>query len=188
MSSIKLTPNASGTGIFTVAAPNSNTDRTLTLPDSTGTFLTTGTAGVPVNGPAFSAYRASNQSISAATYTKIQFGSEDFDTASCYDSSTNYRFTPNVAGYYQISSTISISAYSNRYTAYLYKNGSSFLIGLSNTGNGTNTDSVGVYGTIYLNGSTDYVEIYVQGNNAVTVEGSSGRETYFQAFLARSAT
>lgn len=40
MSSIKLSPNASGTGIFTVAAPNSNTDRTLTLPDSTGTIAT----------------------------------------------------------------------------------------------------------------------------------------------------
>lgn len=40
MSSIKLSPNASGTGIFTIAAPNSNTDRTLTLPDSTGTIAT----------------------------------------------------------------------------------------------------------------------------------------------------
>ena len=40
MSSVKLSPNASGTGIFTVAAPNSNTDRTLTLPDSTGTIAT----------------------------------------------------------------------------------------------------------------------------------------------------
>lgn len=40
MSSIKLSPNASGTGIFTIAAPNSNTDRTLTLPDQTGTVLT----------------------------------------------------------------------------------------------------------------------------------------------------
>lgn len=39
MSSIKLSPNASGTGIFTVAAPATNTDRTLTLPDNTGTLL-----------------------------------------------------------------------------------------------------------------------------------------------------
>jgi hypothetical protein len=40
MSQIKLSPNASGTGIFTIASPNSNTDRTLTLPDQTGTVLT----------------------------------------------------------------------------------------------------------------------------------------------------
>ena len=41
MSKIALTPNSSGTGTFTLAAPNSNTSRTLTLPDSTGELLTT---------------------------------------------------------------------------------------------------------------------------------------------------
>ncbi len=51
MSKITLAPNPSGTGIFTVAAPNSNTNRTLTLPDNTGTILTSasnlsGVAGV----------------------------------------------------------------------------------------------------------------------------------------------
>jgi len=40
MSQIKVQGNASGTGIFTIASPNSNTDRTLTLPDQTGTVLT----------------------------------------------------------------------------------------------------------------------------------------------------
>lgn len=40
MSKISLTPNASGTGNFTIASPNSNTDRTLTLPDATGTVVT----------------------------------------------------------------------------------------------------------------------------------------------------
>jgi len=40
MSKIAFTPNASGTGTFSIAAPNSNSDRTLTLPDATGTVLT----------------------------------------------------------------------------------------------------------------------------------------------------
>jgi len=40
MSKIALTPNASGSGTFTIAAPNSDTDRTLTLPDEAGTVLT----------------------------------------------------------------------------------------------------------------------------------------------------
>ena len=40
MSIVKVQGNASGTGIFTVASPNSNTDRTLTLPDSSGTVAT----------------------------------------------------------------------------------------------------------------------------------------------------
>ena len=47
MSSIKLSPNASGTGEFTIAAPNSNTNRTLTLPDATGTIQVSGN---PISG------------------------------------------------------------------------------------------------------------------------------------------
>ena len=40
MSSIKLSPNASGTGIFTISSPNSNNNYTFTLPTETGTVLT----------------------------------------------------------------------------------------------------------------------------------------------------
>ena len=45
MSKISFQPNAVGSGTFTIASPNSGTNRTLTLPDETGTVLTT--AGVP---------------------------------------------------------------------------------------------------------------------------------------------
>ena len=55
MSRIALEGNALGTGTFTIASPNSNTSRTLTLPDATGTINTSGsvnevpagTAGAP---------------------------------------------------------------------------------------------------------------------------------------------
>jgi hypothetical protein len=40
MSKVAITGNASGTGVFTIASPNSNTDRTLNLPDSAGTIAT----------------------------------------------------------------------------------------------------------------------------------------------------
>ncbi len=46
MSQVKIQGNVSGTGIFTIASPNSNTDRTLTLPDSTGTIALQNGAGV----------------------------------------------------------------------------------------------------------------------------------------------
>lgn len=45
MSSVRLSGNASGTGILTVASPNTNSNRTLTLPDNTGTLLSTASAG-----------------------------------------------------------------------------------------------------------------------------------------------
>lgn len=38
MSSVALQGNASGTGAFVIASPNSNSNRTLTLPDATGTL------------------------------------------------------------------------------------------------------------------------------------------------------
>jgi hypothetical protein len=44
MSRITLAPNASGSGTLTVAAPNTNTDRTITLPDATGTVNVSGLA------------------------------------------------------------------------------------------------------------------------------------------------
>lgn len=47
MSLVKVQGNASGTGIFTIASPNSNTDRTLTLPDATGTVQVSGN---PISG------------------------------------------------------------------------------------------------------------------------------------------
>ena len=40
MSRVVIQGNASGTGDFTIAAPNSNTNRTLTLPDVSGTLVT----------------------------------------------------------------------------------------------------------------------------------------------------
>ena len=42
MSKIAFTPNASGSGIFTVASPNTDSNYTLTLPESTSTVLTDG--------------------------------------------------------------------------------------------------------------------------------------------------
>jgi hypothetical protein len=43
MSKISITSNASGTGVFTISSPATNTDRTLTLPDEAGTVLTNAT-------------------------------------------------------------------------------------------------------------------------------------------------
>ena len=47
MAKVKITGHASGTGVFTVTAPNSNTDRTITLPDATATLATTAEAFNP---------------------------------------------------------------------------------------------------------------------------------------------
>ena len=46
MAKVKIQGHASGTGVLTVTAPNTSTDRTITLPDATGTLATTADTGV----------------------------------------------------------------------------------------------------------------------------------------------
>jgi hypothetical protein len=46
LSKISLSGNASGTGTFTIASPSGNTDRTLDLPDNSGTVVSTGSTAV----------------------------------------------------------------------------------------------------------------------------------------------
>ena len=50
MSKIALTPNGSGTGTFTLASPNSNTSRAITLPDVDGELLTSTGDGSALTG------------------------------------------------------------------------------------------------------------------------------------------
>lgn len=87
MSKIALSGNVSGTGTFTIASPNGNTDRTLTVPDASGTILTTATAGVPVNGPAFSEHASAATTLANTTFTKVLLATEVFDTNSNFASS-----------------------------------------------------------------------------------------------------
>lgn len=119
--------------------------------------------------PAFSAYRATtNQSISNATTTKVQLNAEEFDTNSNFDSTTNYRFTPTVAGYYQMNGSVAFNTTTmNLCVLFIYKNGSAFKRGtyISAT---QSTDSVGVVsGLIYFNGTSDYAELYAYINATV---------------------
>ena len=55
MAKVKIQGNASGTGILTVTAPNTSTDRTITLPDATSTIATTTdvAAKAPIASPEF---------------------------------------------------------------------------------------------------------------------------------------
>ena len=181
MSNIAMTPNASGTGTFSIASPATNTDRTLTLPDQNGTILMNATPGVPVNGPAFSAYPSSAQTLSSGTFTKIQFNAELFDTSSNYNT-TNYRFTPTVAGYYSVFARVAANTSPTSIICSIYKNGSETYRGdqTASTSNG------GVYTLMYLNGSTDYIEIYcIFGAEQGVVTNPA--LSYFQAAMIRSA-
>jgi hypothetical protein len=117
--------------------------------------------------PAFSAYGvAVNQTLVASTDTKITFNTEEYDTDGCF---TNSRFTPTKAGYYVISAYFSINAPSSATTRmYLFKNGALYKY-LESKYAGTGDDDMGGTAQVYLNGSTDYVEIYALSTQATTI-------------------
>ena len=143
-------------------------------------------SGVAGTGPAFSAYFGASQSISSGAFVKLQFNTENFDTNSNYDSTTNYRFTPTVSGYYLFTAQaqFNLPASSGQNILALYKNGTSYAYI-------TNINQAGAFpcpnGSILvsMNGTTDYVEIYgyQQSGSATTVSNPA----YFSGFLTRSA-
>lgn len=133
--------------------------------------------GVAGTGPAFSASHSTggDQSVSANTWTKVLYETEEYDTASCFSSS---RFTPNVAGYYQVNASLYGGGTLQQM---VYKNGSQNKYVGSNAGSGVVQGSC----VVYLNGSSDYIEIY--GNTTSTAFYTSSTNIWFQATLVKAA-
>lgn len=139
--------------------------------------------------PAFSAYSNATQSVTTATATKVAINTEEYDTNSNYDPTTNYRFTPTVAGYYQVNGVLRVggSTITAAYIA-LYKNGSVYQRGTEYNQTLGVTQLTGSW-LIYLNGSTDYIELYgLVSGTAVTFNYATNFATsFFQASMVRAA-
>jgi hypothetical protein len=176
---MSLVLQSSSGGSVTINEPTTASNFTQTLPAATGTVMVSG------NMPAFSAYQSSNQTLSSTTWTKLQFQTEEFDTANAFDSTTNYRFTPLVAGYYQVSGGLLINSSATSIRLNIYKNGSAFKnLALTNS---ATVSAIYSSALIYLNGSTDYVELYGYLTTGQALDGSSASNVYFQAAMIRGA-
>ena len=143
--------------------------------------LGTGVAG---NGPAFSARAATTQSISNTTYTKVNLGTEEFDTNSNFASS---RFTPTVAGYYLITGSVTIQSAAAAVIALIYKNGSEAALGTALPATGIFSAIATTSAVIYCNGSTDYIELYAYQGSGGSVTIGSGFSTQMTGSLVRAA-
>lgn len=140
---------------------------------------------VGATGPAFNAFANTTQSITAATWTKVNFPNERFDTNSNFASS---RFTPSVAGYYLLTSNVYFASNPGVAILNLSINGDgSNGIGLNRmtiSGAGQVTGSV----VVFMNGTTDYAEIFFYSTNANTLSDSTASTfVTFSGFLARAA-
>ena len=168
---------------------------TVTIP-SGGTFdMSSGT--MTLNStmkmvPAFEAYLGSDQTISDNVPTKVQCGSEVYDTNSAYDNSTNYRFTvPTGLGgkYYfyggikgQCSSADTILFMST----YIYLNGAQARRNeWFHASTGLTIIGVGINQVLDLSAG-DYVELYgqvdVTSGTPRFDAGGTGGATYFGGY------
>jgi hypothetical protein len=172
---MSLVLQSTGGGSVTVNEPTTASNFTVTLPAAAGEVMVSG------NMPAFSAFQSSAQTLSSNTFTKLQFQTEEWDTASAFDNTTNYRFTPTVAGYYLVTGSMTLGASNSNNFVQIYKNGSVARFGSQNT-----VDRSQISAYIYLNGTTDYIELYGRVVTGQVLDASS-TNTYFQASLVRAA-
>jgi hypothetical protein len=145
-------------------------------------------------GPAFSAYQSSAQTLSASTFTLVQEQTKEFDTGTCFNNTASpvtlnglsvpaWAFMPNVAGYYQVSGGVFSSSVNSEVDCVIYKNASSFKRGMVAIGTPTNAT---VSALIYLNGTTDYIQMYAYFGTSMNTTASANA-TYFQAAMVRVA-
>jgi hypothetical protein len=136
--------------------------------------------GLPVAaGPLFAATNSGTSSTSATAAKVTNISVVSYNIGSCYDSAQS-RFTPTVAGFYLISANAAISGGSTLSWAgiYIYKNGvvADFApVNFPNTNSATGVNAMNST-FLYLNGTTDYIELYARSsaNSAVTSVAFTG--------------
>ena len=209
MSNIKLVHSGGNSVSLTTPTNNPSSNVTFKLPQADGsanqTMVTdaSGALSFQTQGYGLFHVRANQndgdtpQTVAMTTRTKVQFKYELADLDGLFDNSTNYRYTPQVAGWYWINMNISINngaGISHLMTAYLDKNGSQYATfegGGGGNGDGTykrygDNNSISISSIIELNGSSDYVEGYVyQANASSASRNLDNLSTTMMGYLVR---
>ena len=180
-----LTGNVTGSGANLTNIPAGQL--TGALPAISGANLT----GIPIIPPLFRVIRSDYQVLANNTDTVISFDNDSsgssFDTNNFYNTST-YRFTPTIAGYYQLTAQLefSLNSGNNLFGVMIFKNGAEALrVRRWNDGRNSNVN-INVTGIVAFNGSSDYAQAYGwqnSGGNISIIQGS-GR-TFFEGHYIR---
>ena len=145
----------------------------------------------PTTAHTFSVKKTSNQGISSGVYTKCTWSSENWDIGSDFDLA-NSKFQPTVAGYYHLTVNVRWDG-STTYTrgiVELYKNGSAYKrVGGHAEGTANQNYNANSSALVYLNGSTDYVEVYVLVNASTAVIGNTSADelVFWDGYLVAQA-
>jgi len=128
-----------------------------------------------------------------ASNTKIQWENVIIDTISGWDS-TNHRYTPSVAGYYLVGGVLRLRMDTTNQFANIQvkKNGSDAIANVIEAQYNFNSDIINNSclpsgsGLMLLNGSSDYIEMWIQGDEAMTAHDSSTQGSLFFATLVHA--
>lgn len=173
-----ITANELATNSVTTAKITDSNVTTAKIADSNITQAKLGT-NVVGNGPAFRASASGTTTLSASP-TLINLAVENFDTNNNFSSN---RFTPTVAGYYLITGAIEISGGGQNVQVSIYKTNVKAASGIQVSGLSYNSVCSDI---LYMNGTTDYVELFGVSSPGSTV-AASGTGTYMSGCLIRSA-
>ena len=115
--------------------------------------------------------------LTNGNWTKVNFDGENYHAKTSFDT-TNHRFTPVLAGYYQVDASVSLSSLVSfkAYGLAIYVTGGLKSQSFSHAAS-TDEFSVDIHDRVYLNGVSDYIEIYVKSkSNSNTVDITTGTE------------
>lgn len=133
---------------------------------------------------------ATSQALTLNTLTKVIFDTATLNVNTGYNTA-NGRFTPDVPGWYWLATCVTITgtAASDNMQVYFYKNGLAHKRAAILTGASAVYQAVSIGGAamVYLNGTTDYVEVFAlrgQASGTANVPGGSVDATHFEANLA----
>lgn len=130
------------------------------------------------------AYRSgSAQTISNITFTKVQLNAESYDISGNFDSSSNYRFTAPVTGYYLVLAQLEMSQLADNTLMHvsIYKNGAAYSTGRSYNGSDTTHEVTATAHDIIPLSATDYVEMYAYHDSGTSEDVVSNSTRTFMS-------
>lgn len=158
--------------------------------DAWGTELNTALTVIDtyVGLPSFFANRngVNQTGLTATAINKISFNNVLRNDGSYYDGTTNFRFTPLLAGLYRVTlAVVAASSATETCQAIIYKNGADAFEGPYMSGVSSASFNSQMSVDITMNGSTDYLEGNVYLPSGVTTLVGGIKSTFFSAYRIR---
>jgi len=177
-----------GRALQTVGHPSDQALEATSAVIGGNSVLTTASNIAQNTGNVWHIYSSGNTTLVDATYTKIALNSTRYNIGGGSLDTSNYRFTPSVAGYYSVSASIDLTpdgSQTGNFIVNIRKNGTTMAYVDAYRGQ-TGRHSACITTVIYMNGSSDYVELFCYRESSLAQDAfASASATYLTGYLVR---